>query len=379
MNINICFREKVDSTNLWAKQMARAGAPEGTLAFAETQTAGRGRRGRSWASPPGTAIYMSLVLRPAVQPEAASGLTLVMGLSAAQGVQRVLDGLARTAAAEARPVCGRGQKAEACERGRLAEARLACGRGQKAEACEYRHLEEARPTCGRGQSGEESGRGRLAAAIGACGRGQNEEAIGVCGSEQAPGAGAGGRRGGVQPDGESNGLTAVDGASGERLRAEIKWPNDVVLRGKKICGILTEMSAGPDGIAYVVVGIGINVNNRTFPPELSDRATSLALEADMPGDRSISRSQVRDAVLDAFDKNYKIFLEHGDLSGLMDAYNGVLANRDREVRVLDEREPFGGIARGINAQGELLVEREPGKTEAVRAGEVSVRGICGYV
>lgn len=346
MKINICFREKVDSTNLWAKQMARAGAPEGTLAFAETQTAGRGRRGRSWASPPGTAIYMSLVLRPAVRPEAASGLTLVMGLSAAQGVQRILDELAGTAAAEARPVCGRGQSEEASGRGRLEEARPACGRGQKAEACE---------------------RGRL------------EEAIGVCGSEQAPGAGAGGRRGGVRPAGENGGSTAADGASGERLRAEIKWPNDVVLRGKKICGILTEMSAGPEGIAYVVVGIGINVNNRIFPPELSDRATSLALEADMPGDRSISRSQVRDAVLDAFDKNYKIFLEHGDLSGLMDAYNGVLANRDREVRVLDEREPFGGIARGINAQGELLVEREPGKTEAVRAGEVSVRGICGYV
>lgn len=250
MDIKICFRESVSSTNDWAKQMANAGAPEGTLALAETQESGRGRRGRGWSSPPGENLYMSLILRPDICPEHASRLTLVMGLSVAQAAERILG-----------------------------------------------------------------------------------------------------------------------------LPARIKWPNDVVLNGKKICGILTEMSASMEGVHFVVIGTGINVNSREFPPEIADKATSLARET---GELQ-EREAVMDAVLSCFAENYRIFLETEDLSGLAEEYNRVLANRDRQVKVLDQQHPFEGTARGINRDGELLVERQDGQVTAVFAGEVSVRGLYSYV
>ena len=86
---NVQFKSSLDSTNLWAKQLAEAGAEAGTLAVAETQTRGRGRRGRAWTSPEGENIYMTLVLRPEIQPQDAPMLTRVMGLSAAQAAARV--------------------------------------------------------------------------------------------------------------------------------------------------------------------------------------------------------------------------------------------------------------------------------------------------
>ena len=72
-------------------------------------------------------------------------------------------------------------------------------------------------------------------------------------------------------------------------------------------------------------------------------------------------------------------METGDLSGLQDAYNEILANRDRQVRVLDPKAPFEGVALGINERGELLVRQENGTVSEVYAGEVSVRGLYSYV
>ena len=83
---NIVYYDSVDSTNLRIKQMGDEGAPEGTLAVADKQTAGRGRRGRSWDSPSGSSIYMSLLLRPEIEPDQAPMLTLVMALSVAEGI-----------------------------------------------------------------------------------------------------------------------------------------------------------------------------------------------------------------------------------------------------------------------------------------------------
>lgn len=158
------------------------------------------------------------------------------------------------------------------------------------------------------------------------------------------------------------------------LEAKIKWPNDIVLNGKKICGILTEMSTEISEIHYVVVGIGINVSNRRFEGEVSQMATSLLLE----GAGQVRRACLIEAVLEQFELYYEKCFCRGDLSDLLDEYNACLANAGRQVRVLDQKEPFTGLARGINVKGELLVETKEG-TRAVSSGEVSVRGIYGYV
>ena len=246
----VYFAEEVDSTNTWGKRLAEEGAPHGTLVVADEQTQGRGRRGRSWQSPKGTNISMTLILRPDLEPARASMLTIVMGLSVAQGLKELL-----------------------------------------------------------------------------------------------------------------------------KLPVQIKWPNDAVLNGHKLCGILTEMSAQIDYINYVVVGTGINVNLPEVPEELKDIATSLLIET---GHR-VNRAEVIGAVLRAFARNYESFLVAGDLTGLLNAYNEILANRDRQVRVLDPKEPYEGVALGINARGELLVRKADGSISEVYAGEVSVRGLYSYI
>lgn len=159
------------------------------------------------------------------------------------------------------------------------------------------------------------------------------------------------------------------------MEATIKWPNDVVLNKKKVCGILTEMSAQMDYIEYLVIGIGVNVNMREFPEKLADKATSLLLELGCP----VNRSEIVAKSMKAFETNYEIFEKTQDMSGLLEEYQRVLANKDQPVRVLQPNNEYSGIARGINARGELLVEREDGTVEAVYAGEVSVRGLYSYV
>lgn len=159
------------------------------------------------------------------------------------------------------------------------------------------------------------------------------------------------------------------------LEAGIKWPNDIVLSGKKICGILTEMSAEPDYIHYVVIGCGINVNQEEFPEEIRRTATSLKREKG----GTISRSALLVSVMDHFEKAYAAFRETWDLSGLLPSYHKFLLNKDTPVRVLDPKGEFEGIARGVNENGELLVETQQGELVSVYAGEVSVRGVYGYV
>lgn len=246
----VLYFAETDSTNTEAKKAAENGAPHGTLAVAEHQTGGKGRRGRTWDSPGGTGIFMSLILRPDMAPPHASMLTLVAALAAAKGIE----------------VCAQ-----------------------------------------------------------------------------------------VEP--------------------LIKWPNDIVINGRKICGILTEMSADPDCINYVVVGIGINVNMEQFPEEICQVAASIYTESG----RKLKRSVLISAVMEAFEEYYSAFMETADMSGLLEEYNGKLANCGRTVRVLDPAGEYSGTAQGINSQGELLVEMEDKTVRTVMSGEVSVRGIYGYV
>ena len=154
----------------------------------------------------------------------------------------------------------------------------------------------------------------------------------------------------------------------------IKWPNDVVVSHKKICGILTEMGVRDGKIDYAVIGVGINVNIREFPEEMADKATSLYLESG----RKFDRSQIPGLVMEAFEEYYEKFAATCDLSGLKEKYESILANYNQPVRVL-AKEPYEGVARGITDGGELLVEKTDGTIVAVSAGEVSVRGLYSYV
>ena len=154
----------------------------------------------------------------------------------------------------------------------------------------------------------------------------------------------------------------------------IKWPNDVVVSHKKICGILTEMGVRDGKIDYAVIGVGINVNIKEFPEEMVDKATSLYLESG----KEFDRSQIPGLVMEAFEKYYEKFTATCDLSGLKEEYESILANYNQPVRVL-AKEPYEGVARGITDGGELLVEKTDGTIVAVSAGEVSVRGLYSYV
>lgn len=157
--------------------------------------------------------------------------------------------------------------------------------------------------------------------------------------------------------------------------AGIKWPNDVVINGKKVCGILTELTTETDYIQYVVIGVGINVNLEDIPEEIEKTATSLLLES---GKRT-GRAGLLQKVLKKFEGNYEKYAGSLNMAPIEEDYNARLVNRNRQVRVLDPKGEWEGIARGINDSGELLVENEEGEIVEVYAGEVSIRGLYGYV
>lgn len=159
------------------------------------------------------------------------------------------------------------------------------------------------------------------------------------------------------------------------LNAQIKWPNDIVVNGKKVCGILTEMSAQIDYVNHIVIGIGINVHNESFPKDISRTATSLLIES---GGEHFHRAKLIEAVWENFEEYYEIYLATQDLKGLRGAYDAGLVNLGERVRVLDPKEPYEGVAQGITDRGELIVDRDGVRT-LVSSGEVSVRGIYGYV
>ena len=251
---NILYYDVTDSTNLRVKQAGDEGAPHGTLAVADRQTAGRGRRGRTWISPAGSSIYMSILLRPEITPDKASMLTLVMALSVAEGI----------------------------------------GQGMVQSECPA---------------------------------------------------------------------------------LQIKWPNDIIINGKKLAGILTVMSSQLDYINHVTIGVGINVNMPDVPEEIAQTATSLRIECG----HTVKRAPLIAAVMERLEENYEIFLKTQDLSGLIDRYSALLVNRAREVQILGAKETYRAHAIGIDRTGELIVRREDGTVEKIYSGEVSVRGVYGYV
>lgn len=245
----LIIKEVTDSTNLDIKRAAENGAAHGLVAVAEQQTAGKGRRGRSWVSPPGENLYFSTLLCPNFASDRASMVTPIMALAVAQAARTI------------------------------------------------------------------------------------------------------------------------------GLDAGIKWPNDGVIGGKKMCGILTELFFREDGSFYVIIGTGINVNQVSFPEEIQDKATSFYKEKG----ELLDREELLAKVLHFFSDYYERLERWGDLSGLKQEYESLLVNLNAQVEVLDPKGAWKGVAEGIDNMGELLVRRSDGRVEAVYAGEVSVRGIYGYV
>ena len=249
-NKKFFYYESIDSTNVEAERMAMRGAPHGTVIVAKEQTAGKGRRGRTWESPAGENIYMSILLRPHLAPEKAPMLTLVMAYSIAKAI-----------------------------------------------------------------------------------RNQGFDGI------------------------------------------QIKWPNDLILRGKKICGILTEMKMNGSQIGHVIIGVGINVNTKRFPEDLKDKASSLFLES---GKKQEMEKLIQD-ILNEFGADYDTFLKEENLSFMVDNYNSILVNCGKEVVILEPGNEFTATALGVNEKGELIVRLPNGEKQTIYAGEVSVRGVYGYI
>lgn len=242
---------QVASTNLVLKEMAEQGAPHGQLVLAETQEAGRGRRGRGWVSQPWLGLWSSLLVRPPVPPAQASGLTVLAAMAVCDAVSSVYA-----------------------------------------------------------------------------------------------------------------------------LDPGIKWPNDVVLSGRKLTGILVELHADLDSIYWAVVGVGINVNHaaKDFPEELRDKATSLALVLG----RQMDRGPLLRAYLTAFEARYQQWID-GGFAALEPDYRRYSRTLGQTVRVESLDKVFIGTAEELDELGALLVRREDGTMERVLAGDVSVRGLMGYV
>ena len=150
------------------------------------------------------------------------------------------------------------------------------------------------------------------------------------------------------------------------LPCDIRWPNDLILNGKKLGGVLTEMHAEPDRVRFVVIGIGINVNHAKMPKELESSATSLRLETG----RTHSRTELVIRLLRHFDRYYNLFLSQGS-EPLVARFAEVSSFfQGKRVRITTPGESYSGVTAGLEPSGLLRVVREDGRTEPVLAGDV---------
>lgn len=160
------------------------------------------------------------------------------------------------------------------------------------------------------------------------------------------------------------------------INTKIKWPNDIVLNGRKVCGILTEMSGEVDHINYLVMGIGINVNfeEEDFPEELKNIATSLTLESGKYIDRKLLISNV----LNTFEVLYNDFVKNGDIAETIDICrkNSILIGK--EIQLVNRGKVTTAKAIDISDQGELVILNCHGSIENIVSGEVSIKGVYGH-
>ncbi|SRR5581483_621583 len=242
LGAKIHYFTELGSTNTRARELADAGAAEGELVVADAQTAGRGRLGRRWESPPRRNLYFSLILRPTLAPADAAQITLMAAVALAETVDSFLA---------------------------------------------------------------------------------------------AP--------------------------------AEIKWPNDILVGGRKLAGVLTEAACAAAALEYVILGIGINVNYRRdeMPEAIRARATSLA---DLTGN-FVARENALARLIHALDRCYGV-LEQSGFDALRPKWEARFALRDKLVRVEHLDQSSVGRARGIGRDGALVLEDERGALHRIYAGDV---------
>ncbi|MEM1563730.1 MAG: biotin--[acetyl-CoA-carboxylase] ligase [Candidatus Bathyarchaeia archaeon] len=241
----IFFAHEVGSTNDWARELAELGAPEGTVAIAETQTAGRGRLGRKWISPKG-GLWFSIILRPKLKPQETARLVFLAGLAVAETIRELYD-----------------------------------------------------------------------------------------------------------------------------LKTETKWPNDVLIGGRKVCGILSEMKTVGEKVDYAIIGIGVNANldiEKDFPKELIETATSIQKALG----RKIALEELFKALLEKMDNLYQVFLKEG-LTPILLKWKGFASFLGREVEVSSDSERLKGIASDVDNDGALVLRLEDGSVKHVFIGEISLQ------
>ena len=154
------------------------------------------------------------------------------------------------------------------------------------------------------------------------------------------------------------------------LDARIKWPNDIVCGGRKVCGMLLEMNADEQAVHDVVAGIGINVHQTQFAPEIAQTASSL----DLLSGKRVCRAALVRAFLEAFERTEALAAQ----GALMDAYRARSATLGQRVQVIAPAGSFTGTALEVTDSGSLIVEDEEGQRREVLAADVSVRGLMGY-
>jgi len=249
MGRELVFLETVGSTNDYAKRLAMAGTDK-MVVISDEQTSGKGRLGRNWTSEKGTGVWMSVVLKPDIEPSEAPKITQIAAAAMIQAIEKEVN-----------------------------------------------------------------------------------------------------------------------------VEIQVKWPNDLILNKKKVCGILTEMSAELGGINYVIVGLGVNVNQTSMPEELIDKATSLKMGLD----KTISRKSIVLNFLEMFEYLYDDFIETRSLMKTIDICKKKSILLGKTVRIITKAGTRIVQVNDINEDGHLMVINEDGKEEAIFYGEVSVRGLYDYI
>lgn len=169
-------------------------------------------------------------------------------------------------------------------------------------------------------------------------------------------------------------LTLLAGVAAHRsvclstgLNADIRWPNDLLVNGRKVCGILTEMKAELDRLHMVVLGIGINVNHRAMPDDLQEIATSLAIE----GGRHYSRLEILAALLREVESHYRTLLKEGNAAIVREWSAASSYAEGKRVRVRANGREYSGTTAGLDTSGALKVRRDDGQRELLVAGEIA--------
>ena len=244
MGKTVLFLREVNSTNLWAKRLARSGAQEGTITIAETQSSGRGRLDRRWYSPIG-GLWFSVVMRPKIHASQVSQLTLMAALSVIQTLRDLYG-----------------------------------------------------------------------------------------------------------------------------LEANAKWPNDVLVNGRKICGILGEANSEAGKVSFVIMGIGVNGNfdvHKALPESIAASATSLETEIG----HKIGLEQLFITLLKKFEADYNMYAHRG-FSYILAKWKGHANFLSREVDVIDQQKTFRGIAEDVDANGALALRLRDGTLKSFLAADVSL-------